>query len=269
MLIRQGAFYVGTGYDVRQLGGVGNHFIVGLRGGKLHPAEADIQEEIPRLLQQCRICIGIGGENHGSMVEQIIPCVLEAGKLPSCHGMTADEMPGRILHQRLDGLANDLLNTAAVNDQTARLEKVRVGSDPVNNRPGIQRNQNEIAAGDDRIIRHTVNGPQQGCLIHGGGVQIHTVNPVLRVQLDGASQGAANQTQTDNRNIHPTVLLLQRGTDSLMHSAPFNSTYCFSHSSQKRSTSCLMTSRLERQKSTLRTSMPTLAATLATVSEPQ
>ena len=158
MFISQGAFYVGTGYDVRQLGGVGNHFIVGFRGGKLHPAEADVQEEIPRLLQQRRICIGIGGENHGGVIKQIIPCILEAGKLPSCHGMTADETPGGILHQRLDGLANDLLNTTAVNDQTAWLEKVCVGSDPVNNRPGIQRNQNEIAAGDNPIIRHAVNG---------------------------------------------------------------------------------------------------------------
>ena len=41
------------------------------------------------------------------------------------------------------------------------------------------------------------------------------------------------------------------------------------HRAQKRSISSLMTARLERQKSALRTSMPTLAATSATVPEPQ
>ena len=93
MVAGAGRFHIRAGHNVGQLAGVGDHLIVGLGRGELHPTEAQVHKEVPGALKQLRLLVAHGGEDHAGVVEQVVLGILEAGEFPACHGVAADEMP--------------------------------------------------------------------------------------------------------------------------------------------------------------------------------
>ena len=160
MLLSKGAFDIGAGHHMGQLGGIGDHFVMHLRRGELHPAEAQRQEEILQPSERFRGRTCHRGQDHAGTVEQVVLGIAEAGEFPACHGVTAAEVPRLVLGQRVQRRADSLLHAAAVDDPCAGLELRLMGGDPRYNRGRIQGNQHHIALGEVFLRQRAVDSAQ-------------------------------------------------------------------------------------------------------------
>ena len=194
-----------------QLTGVGDHLVVGFGVGELHPAEAQVQEEIPGRLQQLRVVQTVGAKDHAGVVEQVVLCVAEAGMLAARHGVSAEEMPVPCTTEGHQFRTDGLLHAAAVDHRAAGLEAIRMGLDPIDDRAGIQADQHHIAGAQRIVSELCVDGTHEEGLLDGLRVDVAAVHGMRGAQLDSAGQGAADEAQADNGNIHTKSPLRSAG----------------------------------------------------------
>ena len=160
MLLSEGTFDIGAGHHMRQLRGIGDHFVMHLRCSELHPSEAQRQEEILQPSERFRGRTCHRGQDHAGTIEQIVLGIAEAGKFPARHGVAAAEVPWLVLGQRVQRRAYGLLHATAVDDPCAGLELCLMGGDPRYDRGGIQGNQHHVALGEVFLRQRAVDSAQ-------------------------------------------------------------------------------------------------------------
>ena len=199
---RRGAFDVGVGHQMRQLGVEGDHLVVALRRGGRKVAELRGCEQLPCPAQQGDIVPVLRHQQHRRAAEQIRTGVFEAGLMGARHGMPAQEGEAVFFCQRKARRADTALDAAAV-DHNGLFSKIwRKLPHCFHGCGRIDGDQDQIALGDVLLGQLAVH-----CAAHAGKVQHAAVAFTSQHGPAGLmiclGKRAADQPQADDPDRHP------------------------------------------------------------------
>ena len=191
----------GIAQDVGHLGGKGDHLIMRFGSGDGKVTEAAGRQHLFDPVQQQDIIENRGDQHHRLSFKEIGPAVFEAGILAACHGMSADKGKSILLGKGEAAAADDFLGAAAVQNQGFPGNVLCMFLQPGCAALGIDRQQDQITAGDGCFVQGAMNGTGQ----HGKGMHtavfFRSING-MPFQGIGPGQRAANEAEAENSNGH-------------------------------------------------------------------
>ena len=176
-----------------QLGGEGNALVVVSGVGDGHPAKAHRGQQLLGLIQQTDVEKVGGAQDHGSPVKEVLPAVLEAGVVGTCHGVTPQEPEAVLLSQGKDGIADLLLGAGAVDDHGVLAELGGQLLHMFDDRLGVGGQKKEVHFLQILVGQFPVDGLGQLGELEDGAVGIPTQDGHVLAAAEGLRQRAADE----------------------------------------------------------------------------
>ena len=183
-----------------QLGGMGNHAVMGPRVADLDPAEANLGKEVLQRLQIPRGGGLCGRQNHTGPLEELRGGPLIPGPGQSRHGMAAGVADaagqgdgGNLRHQ-------PLLDAHQIHHLGSPLHQRDGFAEKADGGLRVQHGNQQVALGKDRVVGDAVDGALgQGRLRHSAGA-VPAVHGAAGVPLQRLGHGPAQKTQARHHN---------------------------------------------------------------------
>ena len=144
---------------------------------------------------------GPGGDDVVGPPEQSAVGVEDAGGLPACHGVAADEVHS--LRQYRRALYDGGLDAAHVGDQGPGLEAVPVGLQEADDAPGVETQVDDVGLGQHGrgVVGEPVGHPMGGGEGQGVRVPVHPHQLIVLKAPQGHGHGPADEAQPDDGNL--------------------------------------------------------------------
>ena len=183
-----------------QLGGVGDHSVVGLGAADLNPLKAHLTEQAAQLLDIALCCGGSGGQDHAGPLEQIREGAAIPRLFQACHGVAAGVPQAVFQRQRSNLLHYRRFYPHQVHHLGPALHQRDGSAEVLDGGLGVEHRNQQVALGQQVVAGNTVDGAVgQGLLRHRSGT-VPAPDPVVRVLFQSLRHGAALQSQARHHN---------------------------------------------------------------------
>ncbi len=149
-------------------------------------------------------------QQEGGILEHGTLGVVKPPSFHACHGMGAHEAVTVFLRMGKQLTADGLLDTPAIHNDATGLEPVAVVLDPPDDVLGVQRHQDHIADADPLFGQLQVDRIQESGLVGRAHVDVVAHHRVGRFSLDGLCDGASDEAQAYNTDVHDDSSFISR-----------------------------------------------------------